>query len=148
MDETQYLLTVFEEWLPLYKVDIPDELQVAAVETVLEFYGTGLGMFEFIEEYLKIALDYKIAEDCGHMCMFMFADISEEYIESRADSGLCSLIDTYLWGSLSSSAKACGRVSINGGEYIEFDDNTTLGQLGLEPEGYEKLEFDCQFSDA
>ncbi|KAJ2082044.1 hypothetical protein H4R24_001903 [Coemansia sp. RSA 988] len=142
-----YTQKIFEEWLPKLEIYIPEEMKWEAVRTILEEHDTELELDEFMNEYLLLIAELQKTEEYGHTCTFMFADVSDLCIYSSADHSLYSMIDMYMVGSNGIRAKKCGRVSIDESEYIEFDEYTTLHDLGLENEGYEKLEFNCQFVD-
>ncbi|KAJ2078441.1 Lissencephaly-1 [Coemansia sp. RSA 988] len=147
MDEEQYKGTIMSEWVSMLDLDISEEMTEEAVDTIMQEHGTELEPSEFMDKFVVLASDLQRTAECGHKCRFTITDICEGFIESRADFTLDSVIDMYMSSSNGKIAKYCGKVSVNGEEYIEFDGETTLSELGLQENGEEVLEFNAHFID-
>ncbi|KAJ2608267.1 hypothetical protein H4S08_004514, partial [Coemansia sp. RSA 1365] len=108
---------------------------------ILQNNGTESDVCDFIEQFNQREAELNATEEYGHRCRFTFLDFSNTYINTRAEVTLHYLIDMYIAYPNNERAKASGNVSVNDNYYQEFNEHTTLAELGLDEDGEEELTF-------
>ncbi|PIA13815.1 hypothetical protein COEREDRAFT_89241 [Coemansia reversa NRRL 1564] len=141
MDREEYTKMILEQWVGQLEFFHSDEASVQAVNVIIEEYGTDLDYNSFMKKFVFLAMDIDRAKIYGHKCIFIFSDFSEDVIYSRANHKLHTIIDMHIEEPNNELVKKCANVSINNHEYQEFDEDTTLDDIGLTAEGFEELTF-------